>query len=72
MESRLDSMSSTLQAVKDLLMQKEKKSLSGEAAAKKGKNTMDAEISISETTIYRNVLEKVNEDAADPEITFNI
>ena len=75
MESRLDSMSSTLQAVKDLLMQKEKKSLSEgrdeEAAAKKRKNTMDAEISISETTIYRNVLEKVNEDATDPEITFN-
>ena len=73
MEVRLNTMSSILQTVKELLLQKEQTLESRpNKATEQGKNVVLTEISASDTTICRNVLEKVNDQQDDPEITFKL
>ena len=73
MEVRLNTMSSTLQTIKELLLQKEQTPESRQnKATQQGKNVVLTEIFASDTTIYRNVLEKADDQQDDPEITFKL
>ena len=77
MKKKIDTLSDSLIALKEFMMTKlpsestqrqEKELVTKKSSGKQGKTDLNE--SISETTIYHNVLEKVVEEQVDPEITF--
>ena len=81
-EARLDTMSSTLLAMKDILLQhgllnqgeKQNKANSNKKARQDETGKEDLDVSVSETMIYRKALDKVEttEVLVDPEIAFKM
>ena len=80
-EDRLDTLTGTLQVMKNFMMKKgmfdesaSGPSMSKETATKRNSNALTLISSNSETTIYKNVLDKVNQNTTevvvDPEISF--
>ena len=80
-EDRLDTLTDTLQVMKNFMMKKEMfdesasgPSMSKETVMKRSGNALTLISSNSETTIYKNVLDKANQNTTevvvDPEISF--